>query len=244
VTADPAENPVAIWHPDGRRLAFGDGRSGTANVYWQSVDGGGAIERLTDSPRRQVPVTFTPDGTSLVFSEAQPTGGWDLFTLSLAEPRRIEPLLRSPFSEMNAAISPDGRWLAYSSDESGRVEVYVRPFPDVDRGRWQVSRDGGSKPLWGRDGREIFYVGLNRGLMAAEVALDPEFTPGRITQLFDATPYTSPEHGTGARPFDLSLDGKRFLMLRRPDTDDDPLRKARIVAVVNWFEELRGAPTP
>jgi eukaryotic-like serine/threonine-protein kinase len=140
------------------------------------------------------------------------------------------------------AISPDGRWIAYTSDESGRAEVYVRPFPDVERGRWQVSRDGGSKPLWSHDGREIFYLGLNRALMAAEVALlDTELVPGRIAQLFDATAYTLPEHGTGARPYDLSPDGSRFLMLRRPDAADDPLRTARIVTVVNWFEELREA---
>jgi Tol biopolymer transport system component len=241
VTFDPAENPVTVWHPDGERLAFGDGRGGTANVYWQQADGGGAIERLTDSPRRQIPLTFTPDGRWLLFSEAQPTGGWDVLMLPLADPKRIEPLLHSPFSEMNPAISPDGRWVAYSSDESGRVEIYVRPFPDVERARWQISRDGGSKPLWSRDGREIFYIGINRGLMAAEVALEPEFAPGRITQLFDATPYSLPEFGSGGRPYDLSPDGERFLMLRRPDVAEDPMRSARIVTVVNWFEELRAS---
>jgi eukaryotic-like serine/threonine-protein kinase len=238
LTFNAAENPLVVWSPDGRMLAFGDGRSGTANVYWQSPRGG-EIERLTTSPRRQVPTAFTRDGSRLVFGEAQPGGGWDLFTLALDESRRIEPLLRSEYSEMNPAFSPDGRWLAYSSDESGRVEIYVRPFPDVSRARWQVSANGGSKALWSRDGSEIFFVSPNRELMSAAVSFDPELTPGPITPLFDASAYTIPEHGTGGRPYDLSADGSRFLMLRRSDARDDPLRAARLVVVVNWFGELR-----
>ncbi|HZF32140.1 MAG TPA: winged helix-turn-helix domain-containing protein [Gammaproteobacteria bacterium] len=238
LTFNAAENPLVVWSPDGRMLAFGDGRSGTANVYWQTV-GGGEIERLTTSPRRQVPMAFTRDGSRLVFGEAQPNGGWDLFTVTLDASRRVEPLLRSEYSEMNPAFSPDGRWLAYSSDESGRVEVYVRPFPDVSHARWQVSANGGSKPLWSRDGKEIFFLSPNRELMSAAVSFDAELAAGPITRLFDASAYTIPEHGSGGRTYDLSADGRRFLMLRRPDAHDDPLRAPRLVVVVNWFEDLR-----
>jgi dipeptidyl aminopeptidase/acylaminoacyl peptidase len=139
---------------------------------------------------------------------------------------------------MNPAISPDGHWIAYSSDESGRPEIYARPLPIVGDSWLQISRDGGSKPLWSRDGREVFFVSPQRELMAATLALDAGIGVTRIDRLFDATPYTDAEAGTGARPFDVSLDGKRFLMARREGAAN-PLSTPRIVVVLGWDDELR-----
>jgi serine/threonine-protein kinase len=237
ITFDPAENPVAVWSPDGRYLAFGDGRSGTANVYRQALHGG-TLERLTESDRRQVPMAYTPDGSGLLFVEAQPEGGWDVFLLKLDGTRRIDPLLRGRASEINVEPSPDGRWIAYASDESGRFEIYVRSFPDVSRVSARISRDGGSKPLWSPDGSEIYFSSPDRKLMAARLSLEPQVQVREIAALFDAAPYMAPETGSGARPYDISSDGTRFLMLRLPDSQSGPRGEPRIVAVLDWADDV------
>ena len=133
---------------------FASQRSGTQNLYAQAADGTGGVERLTDTPSAQYPYSMTPAGDRLVVREDAPQRGSDLLLFPLAgEPR---PLVQSTFSELNAELSPDGRWLAYQSNESGRDEIYVRPFPDVTGGRWQVSTGGGRSPLWARTGGELF----------------------------------------------------------------------------------------
>jgi serine/threonine-protein kinase len=236
VTTDPSENALPAWSPNGRELAFGDGRSGAVNVYRQRLVGG-QLERLTESTRRQLPAAYLPDGSALLFNEARPTGDWDVMLLKFGLPNRIEPLLTSPASEMNVMPSPDGRWITYSSDESGRVEIYVRPFPDVNRAQYRVSPDGGSKPLWSHDGREIFFISAERELVAAEVALQPTFRLAGVRRLFDATAFTDTEHGSGARPYDASADGQRFLMIQREGKAGEP----RIIVVMNWFDEVERA---
>ena len=234
VTVNPAENPLPVWSPGGNELAFGDGSSGTVNVYRQALNGG-PMERLSESTRRQIALSYTPDGRNLFVGESQPTGGWDVLLLNLARPQRLVPLLHAPASEMNVVPSPDGRWIAYSSDESGRVEIYVRPFPAVQRELHRVSRGGGSKPLWSSDGREIFFLSPSREIMSAQVDAGAGFVVRGVSRLFDAVAYTSAENGTGARPFDISSDGKRFLMVRKGEAPG----AARIAVVLNWFEEVR-----
>ena len=118
---------------------------GKYNLFWKAADGTGVVERLTTSPNTQRPYSFSPDGKSLVFQETE--GSQDLHVLSLEGERTIQPLLQTEFNELYPAISPDGRWMAYISDESGRQEIYVRPFPNVEEGKWQISSDGGQKPV-------------------------------------------------------------------------------------------------
>jgi Tol biopolymer transport system component len=160
LTFDPRLNRGVVWTRDGSRVAFSIADDdGTESLFWQNSDGSGGAERLTTaSPgRSQVPTSFTPDGLSLLFSEPgqQP---FDLLMLPLSKDRKPLPLLDASYGEHNGEVSPDGRWLAYQSDESGRFEIYVRRFPRLDS-RWQVSSDGGTRPTWSRNGRELFYMG-------------------------------------------------------------------------------------
>jgi len=143
------------------------------------------------------------------------------------------PLLQTPFNEQNADISSDGRWLAYQSDESGRPEVYVRPFPNVTLGRWQISRSGGSRPLWARDGRELFYLDIDRRLTVVPVEGRAGFSVGAPTTLFDTRPFGL--SGLG-RNFDVAPDGTRFLMVKDLPTPTDA---KRLIVVENWLDELK-----
>jgi serine/threonine-protein kinase len=159
ITSDPGLENYPVWTPDGRQIFFSSDRAGARNLFAQAADGTGAITRLTESPNAQFPTSLSPDGTRLVFTEiatAAPAG--DVLQLRLDGTRAVTPLVQTPFNERNGEVSPDGRWLAYDANDSGRFEVYVRPFPDVTKGVSQVSTDGGSRPLWARNGRELFSL--------------------------------------------------------------------------------------
>ena len=240
LTADPSADNSPVWTPDGRQIVFVSPRAGAANLFMQAADGTGPVRRLTESPSGQNPHGFSPDGSRLVLSEAPPgdASGSDLRLLLLNGPSRTQPLLQTPFVERHGQISPDGKWLAYQSNESGRPEVYVRPFPDLDGGRWQISTSEGIQPAWGPAGRELFYIDGDRRLMAVAtreenralvasnpvVVVDGQFYPG-------ANP-------AGPRMYDISSDGKRFLMLEAGSAGGDA-DVAGIVVVLNWAEELK-----
>ena len=158
VTFEPGQDQYPVWTPDGRRLLFRSERSGPPNLFSQAADGTGAVERLTESANEQTSYAVSPDGTRLVFCEDLRATGQDLNVLTLQGERRAEPLVQTGFTERDAEISPDGRWLAYESNESGRPEIYVRPFPDVNTGRWQISTGGGRTPC-GRVAGKSFSIG-------------------------------------------------------------------------------------
>jgi dipeptidyl aminopeptidase/acylaminoacyl peptidase len=158
--------------------------------------------------------------------------------LSMEGDHARKPLLQEKYNELYPRVSPDGRWIAYASNESGKNEVYVRPFPDVNKGKWQVSTNGGDSPLWSPDGRELFYH-TGDAAMAVRVETDPTFKPGKPAVLFRGT-YYSPIAGITA--WDISPDGKRFLMLKGvPSTAKPaaPEAPGKINVVVNWTEELK-----
>jgi serine/threonine-protein kinase len=184
-TFDPAGDQYPVWTPDGRRLAFRSQRSGPYNLFWQAADGTGPVERLTESPIEQSPHAFSADGTRLLIREERPTTGADLALLTLAGERRVDMLVQTTFTERNGEISPDGRWLAYQSDESGEFEIYVRPLPDADRGRWQISTGGGTQPLWARSAGELFYLAPGRAVMRVPVEGGSTFRAGNPTKLFE-----------------------------------------------------------
>jgi hypothetical protein len=145
------------------------------------------------------------------------------------------PIVASPrFDERATTLSPDGKWIAFQSDESGRDEIYVRPFPATDNGRWQVTTGGGEEPLWGRTGREIFFRALSGEMMAAPVATSPSFTSGVPHILFMAKSYV---RAPSYRAYDVTRDDQRFVMLR-PAGDSLQTQPNQLVVVDNWFEEL------
>ena len=151
------DNHYPVWAPNGQRLAFRSNREGPFNLYWQATDGSAEAERLTTSELRQEPTSWSPDGKLLAFNQFHPDTGADVWVMSLDDARSPEPLLRTAFQEQWAVFSPDGRWLAYQSDESGKDEVYVQPYPPSGI-KWRVSVDGGTLPQWNPIGGELFFV--------------------------------------------------------------------------------------
>jgi serine/threonine-protein kinase len=225
LTFDPAQDEYPVWTHDGQGVLFASFRDGAWGVFSQPADGTGTARRVATAVREIDPVSLSPDGRSLVV-----TGAGNLGVVSLGGGEEVSPLLDMPFVERNGDISPNGRLIAYQSDESGRHEIYVRPFPAVDSGRWQVSGAGGTHPLWARDGGELFFLSPD-GLMSAPVRTDSGFDSGTASVVLkDAL--NRYWLSTVGRPYDVSLDGKRFLMLK----DDES--SAQVHVVVNWFAEL------
>jgi serine/threonine-protein kinase len=219
LTFDPGIDGTGVWTPDGRRVIFTSERTGVRNLFWQAADGGGAVERLTDSPDTQYPSGVSPDGSRLIFTDESATTGNDVMAIALdrtrpstssgrgepVEPRRVTPLVQSPFNERNGTISPDGRWLAYEANDSGRFEVYVRPFPDVNSGHWTVSTNGGTRPIWPRSGQELVYVSPTGALMRVGVARGPSWVATTPTQVVKEGHFTIPSWW--GLPYDISPDG-------------------------------------
>jgi eukaryotic-like serine/threonine-protein kinase len=254
-TFDPAADTHPVWTPDGQRVVFRSVRAGPGNLFWQAADGTGTVERLTESPTNQMASAISPDGTRLVLREEHTTTGEDLMVLALEAERRprlslpgvggpggratsdVRPLVQTAFNELNGEISPDGRWVAYQSNESGQEEIYVRPFPNTNTGGWQVSTGGGTRPLWARSGKEIFYLGPSGAVMSTSVEGGSTFRAGNPTRLFEG-PY-SPYANVSGRTYDVSSDGQRFLMLKEGTS-----APTSIMVVLNWFEELKARVPP
>ena len=226
-----------MWTPDGQRLLWDSTRAGAYNLFWQAADGTGAVERLTESPNTQASHSFTPDGKQLVLREDIPGQGQDLVVLTLAGERRVTPLLHAQYNERNGEISPDGKWLAYESDESGRFEVYVRPFPNVEASRSAISRGGGQQPLWAADGRQLFYRGPDGAVVGVTVETSGTFEAG-LPEILLRGGYFGGGGGIFGRTYDVSTDGKRFLMIKQGSGDGAAAPVPTITVVQNWLEEL------
>ncbi len=231
-------NTVSVWTPDGKRIAFESNKEGTPNLFWQLADGSGGLERLTTSEHVQIPMSWSPDGQLLAFNDINPnpTVHRDILVLRMGD-RKVQPFLRTGFDEGLPRFSPDGRWLAYVSNESGRNEIYVQSYPGPG-GKWQISSEGGTEPAWNSNGRELFYRTGNK-MMAVEIATQPGFVAGKPRMLFEGRYESSPIAGHN---YDVSPDGQRFLMLKPSEAAE--AASTQIVVVQNWFEELkRRVPT-
>jgi serine/threonine-protein kinase len=240
LTDGHALDTTPVWTPDSARIIFTSRRDGIGNLYWQAANNTGAVERLTMSPNIQIPNSISPDGTRLVFAELGPNTSGGILMMAMGGKRPTEPLIPTKYRKINAEISPNGRWIAYESNESGTNQVYVRPFPNVDGGHWQVSTGTvGSRPLWARNGRELFYVddAANR-LMVVPVQSDGEtFRLGTPVKVLD---YGLAVNPFGTRSFDISPDGQRFLVIKDATNDQSSTATpASMVVVLNWPEELK-----
>jgi len=220
-----------IWTPDGNRLLFSLGKSRADNLFWQPYDGSSPMERLTTSEYGQRPGSWSSDGKTLAFVDIHPDTGADIAMLDVRS-GRVTPFLNSQFEEWYPEFSPDGRWMAYTSDESNRQEVYVRPFPGPGL-KQQVSSEGGSEPLWARNGKQLFYRREDQ-VWVVDIRTNGGFAAGKPHLLFEKPGYgrTYP-----IRSWDLSLDGQRFLMVKFENRKPTPVTE--MILVQNWFEELK-----
>jgi Tol biopolymer transport system component len=218
-----------IWSPDGKRLFFAWSKLlENTNVYGLASDGSSPMERLTNSERIQQPVSCSPDGKTVAIIDEG-----DIAMLDVGS-GRVTPFLDSPFSERYPYLSPDGRWLAYTSNESNREEVYVRPFPGPGP-KYLISSEGGREPLWARNGKQLFYRKFPPGQMwVVDVRTDGGFSAGKPRLLFEKPGYL---HTFPASGYDLSLDSQRFLMVKQEQRKPTPVTEMTLVQ--NWFEELK-----
>jgi len=226
LTFEGTYNGGTAWTPDGKRITFGSDRAGARNLFWQLADGSGGTERLSTSDHAQVASSWSPDGQTLAFEQTAPNTGFDLWVFRLGD-RKVQPFLQTRFNEIAPHFSPDGRWLAYASDESGRYEIYVQPYPGPG-GKWQVSTDGGTEPVWARNG-ELFYRSGQK-MMIVETNTRSTFSAGNPKMLFEghyASYQTVPS-------YDVTADGQRFLFLNAGGE-----ARAEINVVLNWTEELK-----
>lgn len=228
-----------VWSPDGARIAFRSWQARGMTLWWMRSDRSGSAERLDPAGTRQSPVSFSPDGQFLAFDQKDSETRDDAWVLPLLGERTPTPVAHTRFGEGSMKFSPDGRWVAYASDESGKPEVYVQAFPGPGL-RVQVSNDGGTDPVWRRSGGELFYRSGDR-MMAVSVATSPLFKASAPKQLWER----SYSRGTGAScgmpgvsssNYDVTADGQRFLMVQ--DEDQSAASKT-IVVVLNWSEHLK-----
>jgi serine/threonine-protein kinase len=218
------------WTPDGRRVTFSLATGRAPDLSWKSGDGTGAEERLATMDYAQFPTSWSRDGRTLLFTDEHPETKYDIWFLPVADEGEPQPWLKSHFVETAAVFSPNGRWIAYQSDETGRFEIYVKPFEG--RGRKQpVSTNGGTEPLWAPNGRELFYREGDK-MMAVAVEADPEFSAARPRLLFEGRYSRS----SVLANYDITPDGQRFLLVN-PGEQESALTQINVV--LNWFEELK-----
>jgi Tol biopolymer transport system component len=241
LTFEKASDVQSLWTPDGKKIIFASNREGDRySLYWKAADGTGAEEKFGSLPNLSLlPWSFSSDGKTLINLETDVAAKWDIGMMSMEGDRARKSLLNEKPTELNPKISPDGRYMAYSSNESGRAEIYVRPFPEVDKGKWQISTSSGNSPLWSPDGRELFYLSDDNSVMAVAVEAKPTITFGTPKMLFRSI-YVASVSGEGT-PWDIHPDGKRFLMMKPPEApaSTEAAPHPKITLVVNWFEELK-----
>jgi serine/threonine protein kinase/dipeptidyl aminopeptidase/acylaminoacyl peptidase len=232
LTFDPSENSDAVWSPDGKQIVFESTRGGTRGLYKKLSSGAGAEETLFKASDLRSPRDWSSDGKFILFERSDPKTGSDLWVLPLFGDHKPIPFLQSEFQELDGRFSPNGRWIAYDSNESGKREVYVQPFP-ASAGKWQISTNGGSDPIWRPDGKELFYLATDGKIMAEPVKSDATFEPGIPKALFQ-TMFIGFVRG-GSEHYRVTADGQRILV-NMPFAGGTP---PPITVVLNWTAGLK-----
>ncbi len=232
----PGFNYYPVWTPDGKNIVF----STDQGLYWIRADGAGAAQRLTSSKFVEYPTSISPDGKRLAFYTNGISESFDLFTAQIGgdsiHPKLEKPelFLGTPFAEVYPAFSPDGRWLAYESNESGTYEIYVRPFPGPG-GRWQISSGGGRTPLWTKDGRELFYEALDHRVMAVSYRASGDTFTTTKPRVWSEVRLTSSNLAT----FDITPDGKHIVAVLPEGAEEKPKPDNHLTVLLNFTDELR-----
>ena len=252
LTFDKADDIFPLWTPDGKRILFSSRRTQSIyeGIYWKSADGIGEDELIVSKQDQAImPWSFTSDGKILALHRysVDPRLEVDIGMLPMEGNREMKMLLQEKHLELQPQISPDGRWMAYQSHESGKGEIFVRSFPDVTKGKWQVSTSGGNSPLWSPDGRELFYRSGDTTI-AVDVETGPAFKHGNPKILFRGMYLSGTVLKIVTTPWDIHPNGKKFLMIKPPASaaGESAAGKSlaaapqpKIIVVTNWFAELK-----
>jgi hypothetical protein len=229
------------WTPDGKYIALGFHSADGFGIGWIRADGAGDPQLLLKGDGVMNPFSFFPDGRRLAYYEADPGGSYDIWTVALdvsnpdhPKPGKPEAFLRTPANERHPAVSPDGRWIAYASDESGRAEVYVRPFPGAG-GKWQISNEGGQLPVWSRSGRELFFQNFDHRIMVTDYQTNGETFEAAKPRLWSDRQL----HYPSALNYDLAPDGKRFAIFPELSAPTEDAGTLHINFLENFFDDLR-----
>ena len=234
ITFGPLYSRTSVWLPDGKSIIFGYGPTAAPNsIFRQNADGTGSKEMLLETPGMiYYPISVTPDGRYVAYMRNDPksTTGWDIWALPTFGDQKPFPVVATNFLDITPSFSPDGKWLAYANNETGRQEVYIQPFPS-GTGRWQVSTAGGSKPSWRKDGKELYFWSTDQQVMAVDIQQNgSSLQLGTPHALFKATTVVG-----SVGPYTASADGKKFVMNTvPPQTTSEPL-----TLITDWPADLK-----
>ena len=218
-------NPV--WSPDGSRIAFSSERKGTRDIYWKAAGGAGADESVLETGETKSIEDWSADGKLLLFNVSTD----EIDAVPVSGDRKPYPVLKAPFTQNQGRLSPDGRWIAYTSVESGRPEVFVQNFPPAG-GKWQISTGGGNEPSWSRDGKELYFMNETKLEVVDVKATGSSFEAGIPKELFDV-PVTN--SGVRRNHYVATADGQRFLFVTTPKSVDT----TPFIVVQNWQTALK-----
>jgi dipeptidyl aminopeptidase/acylaminoacyl peptidase len=233
LTSDPALDAGPIWSPDGERIAFMSLRRGHPDIYQRSSSGAGSDETVLTSGKTKYLTDWSPDGRFILYRSFDATTNLELWALPVGGGAKPIPFIKATFGVSHGQFSPDGRWVAYSSNESGKWEIAVSPFPGPG-GNWKVSTAGGTEPRWRRDGKELYYIAPDGKLMAVDVNTVATFEAGVAKPLFPIR-RREPISAADLFSYDVSADGQRFLV----NTDTGDVTSAALTAIVNWTAGLK-----
>jgi Tol biopolymer transport system component len=228
------DNFMPAWTPDGKSVTFSStSATGATDLWTQRADGAAPAVMQLHEKSKLYNARWSPDTKWLIFqTDVQSPGSGDILAIRPGIDTAPVPVVATRFSEISPALSPNGRWLAYVSNETGEDEIYVVPFPNTGTGKWAISAGGGTEPVWSHRGSELFYRDASGNLVAVEVNTSPTFSLGRATVLFPAARFTSLRFNP---QYAVAPDDRRFLMIRPLETSTPD----KLIVVENWFEELK-----